>query len=62
MLGQMLQMFSRFEFQKAMKHHVKANHSGYLPTFAIVTTGKEHEQKVVPRIPLEKGDVVVFDR
>lgn len=46
----------------AVKLHVKLNHSGYLPTFAIVTTGKEHEQKVVPRIPLEKGDVVVVDR
>jgi len=46
----------------AVKLHVKLNHAGYLPTFAIVTTGKEHEQKVVPDIPLEKGDVVVFDR
>jgi hypothetical protein len=46
----------------AVKLHVKLNHSGYLPTFAIVTTGKEHEQRVVPRIPLEKGDVAVFDR
>jgi len=46
----------------AVKLHVKLNHSGYLPSFAIVTTGKEHEQKVVPHMPLEKGDVVVFDR
>ena len=46
----------------AVKLHVKLTHSGYLPTFAIVTTGKEHELSVVPHIPLEKGDVVVFDR
>jgi putative transposase len=46
----------------AVKLHVKLNHAGYLPTFAIVTTGKEHEQKVAPRVPLEKGDVAVFDR
>jgi len=46
----------------AVKLHVKLNHSGYLPTFAIVTTGKVHEQKVAPKIPLEKGDVAVFDR
>jgi putative transposase len=46
----------------AVKLHVKLTHSGYLPIFAIVTTGKEHEQKVVPRVPLEKGDVVVIDR
>lgn len=46
----------------AVKLHVKLNHSGYLPTFAVVTTGKVHEQRVAPSIPLEKGDVVVFDR
>jgi len=46
----------------AVKLHVKLNHSGYLPTFAIITTGKTHEQKVAPAIPLEKGDVVVFDK
>lgn len=46
----------------AVKLHVKLNHAGYIPTFAIVTTGKVHEQKVAPLIPLEKGDVVVFDR
>jgi len=46
----------------AVKLHVKLNHSGYLPTFAILTTGKVHEQKVIPCIPLEEGDVVVFDR
>jgi len=46
----------------AVKLHVKLNHSGYLPAFAIVTTGKVYEQKVAPKIPLEKGDVAVFDR
>lgn len=46
----------------AVKLHVKLNHSGYLPTFAVVTTGKVHEQRVAPSIPLEKGDVIVFDR
>jgi len=46
----------------AVKLHVKLNHDGYLPTFAALTTGKVHEQKVAPFIPLEKGDVVSFDR
>lgn len=46
----------------AVKLHVKLNHSGYLPTFAVVTTGKVHEQRVAPFIPLEKGDVAIFDR
>ena len=46
----------------AVKLHVKLNHSGYLPTFAVVTTGKVHESQVAPNIPLEKGDVAIFDR
>ena len=46
----------------AVKLHVKLNHSGYLPTFAIVTTGKVHEQKAALSIPLEKGDVAIFDK
>lgn len=46
----------------AVKLHIKLNHSGYLPAFAVITEGKIHEQTVAPSIPLDKGDVVVFDR
>jgi len=46
----------------AVKLHVKLNHSGYLPSFAVITNGNVHEQKVAPSIPLEKGDVIAFDR
>ena len=46
----------------AVKLHVKLNHSGYLPNFMVVTTGKVHETKVAPSVPLEKGDVAIFDR
>jgi len=46
----------------AVKLHVKLNHSGYLPSFMVVTTGKVHETKIAPSIPLEKGDVAIFDR
>jgi len=46
----------------AVKLHVKLNHSGYLPNFVVVTTGKVHEQKIAPSVPFEKGDVVVFDK
>lgn len=46
----------------AVKLHVKLNHAGYLPTFVAVTTGREHEVKIAPSIPLERGDVAVFDR
>jgi len=60
-----LSLFNWATFRKtkgAVKLHVKLNHSGYLPTFARITTGKVHEQNVATSIPLEKGDVVVFDR
>ena len=46
----------------AVKLHVKLNHSGYLPTFMVMTTGKVHETQVAPSIPLEKGDVAIFDK
>src|SRR3989338_585371 len=46
----------------AVKLHVKLNHSGYLLSFMVVTTGKVHEAKIAPSIPLEKGDVAIFDR
>jgi len=46
----------------AVKLHVKLSHAGYLPTFMVVTTGKVHETKIAPSIPLDKGDVAIFDR
>ena len=46
----------------AVKLHVKYNHAGYLPNFAVMTTGKVHEQTVARVVPFEKDDVVAFDR
>lgn len=46
----------------AVKLHVKLNHSGYLPTFLVVTPGNVTDQKVAFSIPLEKGDIAVFDK
>jgi putative transposase len=46
----------------AVKLHIKLNHAGYLPAFAVITTGKVHETQVAPSMPLEKGDVAIFDR
>ena len=55
--------WAKFRAKKgAVKLHVKLNHSGYLPTFAVVTAGKVHETKVAPSIPLDKGDVAIFDK
>jgi putative transposase len=46
----------------AVKLHVKLNHAGYLPAFMVMTTGSVQEQTIAPSIPLERGDVVIFDR
>ena len=55
--------WAKFRTKKgAVKLHVKLNHSGYLPTFARITPGKVHEGRVASHIPLEPGDVTVFDR
>ena len=45
----------------AVKIHVKLNHSGYLPAFMIVTNGKDNDNTAMPSMPLEKGDIIVFD-
>lgn len=46
----------------AVKLHMKLSHAGYLPTFMVMTEGKVHETQVAPSIPLEKGDVAIFDK
>lgn len=46
----------------AVKLHMKLNHSGYLPNFAVITNGKVHDQKAAISIPFESGDVAIFDR
>jgi putative transposase len=60
-----LSLYDWAKFRKtkgAVKLHVKFNHAGYLPNYMILTTGRVHETQVAPNIPLEKGDVVIFDR
>ncbi|MEK7731553.1 MAG: IS4 family transposase [Planctomycetota bacterium] len=46
----------------AVKLHVKLNHAGYLPAFMVMTNGNVQEQRAAPSIPLERGDVAIFDR
>lgn len=60
-----LSLFNWATFRKtkgAVKLHVKFNHAGYLPSFALLTTGRVYESTVAARIPLAAGDVGVFDR
>lgn len=60
-----LSLYDWAKFRKTkggIKLHVKLDHSGYMPCFAVVTEAKKHEKNIVKRIPFKSGDVVVFDR
>ncbi len=45
----------------AVKLHIKLNHAGYLPAFMLVKNGKDNDARTAPSIPLDKGDVAIFD-
>jgi IS4 transposase len=46
----------------AVKLHLLLDHDGYLPTFAVVTEGAEHEINVAWYLRLPKGSIVAMDR
>ena len=46
----------------AIKIHTRLDHSGQIPDFVHVTTGKTHEIKVARTLELEADDILVFDR
>ena len=60
-----LSVFPWATFRKtkgAIKLHAAVNHEGYLPSFIHITEGKVHDVKAAPKLSLEKGSIVVFDR
>jgi hypothetical protein len=60
-----LSLFDWAHFQRtkgAVKLHLLLDHDGYLPSFAVVTTGKTSDIKVARRLRFERGTVVVMDR
>jgi hypothetical protein len=46
----------------AVKLHMTLDHDGYLPCFAVITTGKTHEITVARRASFQPGTIVVFDK
>jgi hypothetical protein len=46
----------------AVKLHLVLQHQGYLPTFAVVTSGCQHEVTVARTLCFEAGTIVVVDR
>jgi hypothetical protein len=60
-----LSLFDWAQFRRtkgAIKLHLLLDHEGYLPSFAVVTTGKTSDIKVARRLRFERGTVVVMDR
>jgi hypothetical protein len=58
-------VFDWAKFRKtkgAVKLHLLLDHAGYLPVYAVVTEGKQHEIRVARRMQFDPGTVLVFDR
>jgi hypothetical protein len=55
--------WARFRKTKgAVKLHLLLDHEGYLPAYAVITEGRQHEIKVARRMQFEAGTLLVFDR
>jgi Transposase DDE domain/Domain of unknown function (DUF4372) len=60
-----LSVFDWAHYQRAkgaVKLHLVLDHDGYLPSYAVITTGKTHDIKVAHRMKFDAGTVVVFDK
>jgi IS4 transposase len=60
-----LEMFPWAKFRQAkgaIKLHARLDHSGQIPDFINVTTGKTHEIKVARTLKIEADSISVFDR
>ena len=57
-------VFDWAQFQRtkgAIKLHLLLDHAGYLPSFAVITTGKTHDLHVARQLEFEPGTVLVLD-
>ncbi len=46
----------------AVKVHLLLDHDGYLPVFAHITEGREHELLTIRKLHFARGTIVAFDR
>jgi Domain of unknown function (DUF4372)/Transposase DDE domain len=46
----------------AVKLHLLLDHDGYLPSFAVVTEGKQHEVRVARQLHFAPGTILAIDR
>jgi hypothetical protein len=64
-IGLCVSMFDWAHFQRAkgaVKLHLMLDHDGYLPKFAVITTGKKHDITVARSLQFEPGTIVVMDK
>lgn len=64
-IGLCVSIFDWAHFQRAkgaVKLHLMLDHDGYLPKFAVITTGKQHDITVARTLPFEAGTMVVMDK
>lgn len=60
-----LAMFPWAKFRQAkgaIKIHTRLDHSGQIPDFVRITSGKTHEINIARTLALEADDILVFDR
>jgi hypothetical protein len=58
-------MFDWAKFRQAkgaLKVHLLLDHDGYLPVFAHITEGREHELLTIRHLHFARGTIVAFDR
>ena len=55
--------WAKFRLTKgAVKLHLLLDHRGYLPSFGVITEGRQHEIQVARQMKFAAGTVLVFDR
>jgi len=60
-----LSMYEWAHFRRAkgaVKLHLRLDHDGYLPDYAIITEGKRHDSKLAKAFPFTTGSITVFDK
>lgn len=46
----------------AVKLHMRLDHDGYLPSYAVITDGRRHDSKAAWEMPFDAGSITVFDK
>lgn len=60
-----LSLFPWAEFRRkkgAVKLHLLLDHDGYLPSYAYISNGKNHESRFAKKFPLAPGSIITMDR